>query len=234
MTNPPFDTTAETTFLLELANLVSLMMEHSERVKQAGLEWHGHEAAAKRRVELANGSHEGEVPEGIVNSTSQMVQCQGQVWVGVDGFLSAWARASLILFPAPAHFRSDEEKVRAHARGAYLREVLEIEEDHPIQFRHLRDAWTHFDERLDAALHDHGRVRLQHFHRADEAVPSTAPVMRDLDLTNLIVTVEDHSHQLRTLFDACADLKTRVDGAIESLSMRRRAEIQARAERDCY
>ena len=43
--------------------------------------------------------------------------------------------------PGPGH--------AAEARGAHLRQLLDVEEDHPLVSRELRNHLEHFDERLD-------------------------------------------------------------------------------------
>ena len=233
-TTPPISTTAETTFLLELDSLVSLMKAHAERVKRAGREWHEHESAARAGVRLSNERPGHGGAKATVGSTQLMIQRQGDVWVGIDGFLSAWARGSLILWPAPHFKSSDEHKTRAYARGEYLCEVLGITDDHMLYDRGLRNAWTHFDERLDDALYEYGRVRLQRFRRGTESDPGMSVTMRDVDLTNLTITVEGERHDLLELFAAAKDLGDRVNAASQSMATRRHAEILAEAEANSY
>ena len=64
------------------------------------------------------------------------------MWTAISGLLSAWARASLILFPT----RGSKE------RGRVLRELIGVDADDEFRHRDLRDDWVHFDERLDEAL----------------------------------------------------------------------------------
>jgi len=72
-----------------------------------------------------------------------LLNTKREMWYSIESFLSAWARTSLIFFPDQ---RGDQ------ARGQYLRKVFQMDEDHIIGNRKLRNDWMHFDERLDKAL----------------------------------------------------------------------------------
>lgn len=49
----------------------------------------------------------------------------------------------------PPRCRTKGKTARAHQRGQALRDELEIQSNHPVQNRTLRDHFEHYDERLD-------------------------------------------------------------------------------------
>jgi len=67
---------------------------------------------------------------------------QRDIWFGLESFLTAWSRTSLVFIPSDG----------SSERSDYLKGVLNVNRDHPIADRNLRNHWMHFDERLDSAL----------------------------------------------------------------------------------
>ena len=63
----------------------------------------------------------------------------------LEAFLAAWARLSLLFFPT----RNSDP---AQQRSQTLQACFALPEDTPLNDRGLRNAWMHFDERLDAAV----------------------------------------------------------------------------------
>lgn len=68
---------------------------------------------------------------------------RSELWGAISGLLSAWARASVVLFPSASD---------ASVRGESLRRLLGVSDDDPLRARGLRNDWVHFDERLDEAF----------------------------------------------------------------------------------
>lgn len=79
---------------------------------------------------------------GLLQFLGPHFESRASMWMAISGLLSAWARASLILFPT----RGSRE------RGRVLRELIGVSDDDEFRHRALRDDWVHFDERLDDAL----------------------------------------------------------------------------------
>lgn len=75
---------------------------------------------------------------------------QSQVFHALDGLLACWARLSLLLFPVQKEI-TDAARWRG-LRGRTLRELLAVPFDSLLSNRDVRDAWMHFDERLDQAV----------------------------------------------------------------------------------
>lgn len=63
--------------------------------------------------------------------------------VGHAGSLSRY------FWPSPTGKRNNQHDMKL-ARGKKLREMYEITDDSPLANRELRNAWEHFDEKLDA------------------------------------------------------------------------------------
>jgi hypothetical protein len=57
------------------------------------------------------------------------------------------AAVSIIFWPPGG--RNKLSTKRAHRRGQFLRDLLQLSSGHPVQNRALRDHFEHFDERLD-------------------------------------------------------------------------------------
>lgn len=229
------NTTHELTYLLELASLCEIMLTHAERIENAAKEWHDHEAGTRAAVRLSVEQPGAGGDRATIDGVQQMVLTQGAIWLALDGFLASWARASLLLWPAPARHRTEAQRELSRARGEYLRAILDVNDDHPLSDRELRNDWMHYDERLDDALTLYGRVTPQRFLREGEREADTSPTMRLFDLTNLhLLFANERRYCLRSLFDAARDLQVRVKKAMESLPVRRRDELLAEAERTSY
>ncbi len=66
----------------------------------------------------------------------------------IYSYLNFAANVSLILWPSP---KGPKDVAEARlARGAHLRDVLDIKDDNPLNNRGLRNHIAHMDERLDA------------------------------------------------------------------------------------
>lgn len=230
---PPINYLHELTYLLELADLGAMMGLHAERLRQAAAEWQGHDMAARIGVEISRRRPGATDMDALLGAIQEKTKRQGHAFVAIDGFLSAWARASLFLWPAPSRYRTDDQKAASRARGVYLREVLEIKDDHALNNRGLRNDWAHYDERLDDALATHGRVTGQRFSPPQHGAGSLT--MRTIDLVNMrVVFAGQNEYDLKLLFAAAADLERRVAAATHSLAARRHEEILAQADANSY
>ncbi len=211
----------EATYLAELENLCETMLLHAERFEEARQEW------LQRRPRIA--SSRATQPSGglteLGHSIAESIPLQGNMWVALEGFLTAWARASLMLFPATPRGKK-AKRARAEARSSHLRDVLTIDDSHRLSDRGLRNSWMHFDEELDAALEEDGRVTPQRFV---EHFPSGAsPTMRMIVVAeNCVVFRDVDSYSLEELFAAGRDLSRRVQEAKESAGDRHHEELSA-------
>jgi hypothetical protein len=147
---------------------------------------------------------------------STRARSQAEYFVALEGYLAAWARLSLLLFPVAgkdslAQFRDE--------RGQCLRGKLGIAPTSILADRELRDSWMHFDERLDGAILD-GTFRERHyFVRATEAAPLVAGAIALLEMDTLLV-----HYRTRNGKSGALDLRG-LDGAVRQVREALRSTI---------
>lgn len=216
------DYRTEATYLVELQQLAGAMILYAESVEQARDQWiDSHRAWVElsrlHPREQANRQNE-ESPAYL----HALQESQREIWMAMEGLLSVWARASLLLFPS---------RKASEARGSHLRGILGIPNDHLLSDRTLRNHWMHYDERLDDALAEHGAVTPQRFIAQGETVTGT--VMRLVILPSLHIDFAGTDvNDLRAMIAAARDLSWRVEQAIGTAGDRHRDEFLARAQDD--
>lgn len=89
-------------------------------------------------------------PAAFNLSVSAQVANQGELFEWTEAFLTAWARLSMLFFPVNGQ-NGDARKFRKE-RAAKMCEIFGVDENSPLADRDLRNAWIHFDERLDEAI----------------------------------------------------------------------------------
>ena len=206
------DKAALAVYLDELSFLSRMMHLQAGRPKQAAADWGpAFTSAATSIRRMMAGDRTADTPEYRA-TLNEALSHQDSVLLAMDGFLAAWARASLMLWPAP--IRDAEHKKAAHRRGRLLRAVLHIAKGgHPLEDRELRDAWMHYGERLDDALKDIGPSAVG-VEFTSPLLPQPGFVMRAFDLPSLTVTFAGKQRtDLARLFDAAEDLGRRAGGA---------------------
>lgn len=113
---------------------------------------------------------------------------------GLEAFLAAWSRVSLLVFP------TGRSGSFAQRRGALLREVLELTpvDAAALGDRELRDAWMHFDERLDAAMHGETLLPERHRFTVSSARPPSDRSLRVIEIDTLCVHYPTRDRSRRT------------------------------------
>jgi hypothetical protein len=149
---------------------------------------------------------------------NQKVREQSRIFDCLDGFLSAWARVSLVFFPTgKGEF--------TQGRGAVLRDLFQLDESSPVNSRGLRNAWMHNDERLDILVSQGRRGAGQRFvNAADVTADMRETHLRLIELDTLVVHYQDHdgtpqSVSLHSLHDALAELDERQKTAFDDLQV---------------
>ena len=152
--------------------------------------------------------------EGFAETLRGQTQEQGMFFDGVEALLAAWARLSLLLFPidgrdANADFRRE--------RGKAVRKRLAVGDDSVFGDRELRDAWMHFDERLDHAIIHKAFGSRQRFVEARLAGPHVADTIRLLEVDTLVVGYRSRDGaprrtNLRSLRNAIVTLRNSLAG----------------------
>ncbi|MFL5579167.1 MAG: hypothetical protein ACJ8AO_02255, partial [Gemmatimonadaceae bacterium] len=126
---------------------------------------------------------------------------QGAMFEALEAFLAAWARVSLLLFPT----HGDK------ARGKALRDVLALTQLAVLNDRELRDAWMHFDERLDAAVKAGPSFNRHKWTRSITAEIASVRTLRLFDVDTLTIHFRDRAGASRL-----ADLRA-YDAALSAI-----------------
>lgn len=87
--------------------------------------------------------------DSLVVVTRAKVAEQTKFFDLLEAFLAAWARLSLLLFPNKGDTATLTQR---NERAEALQQVLDVPATSPLADRELRNAWMHFDERLDEAI----------------------------------------------------------------------------------
>ncbi|MBI1947836.1 MAG: hypothetical protein HYS27_19255 [Deltaproteobacteria bacterium] len=146
------------------------------------------------------------------------IAAQSRFADATDAFLSDTARLSLLLFPAPRRGNSPAVE-RTRARGDRIRRLLQVRSDDPLANRRLRDAFAHIDERLDAAVHEHGGlIARNYFETARCDVVDTDRVLRTFNTRELSIRILGEEHHLRPLRDAIGCLERALERALRPVA----------------
>ena len=109
-------------------------------------------------------------------------------------FASHAASASRMLWPSTKQARS---------RGAMLRQILGIANDHPLACRRLRNTLEHFDERLDVHIEKwDGAGTIWQAFGADDTTMSTHWVVRNFQPASMTYSILGEDFDLKALWDA--------------------------------
>lgn len=135
---------AEFLFLQELRFLSGAALTHGEQLQGIAQQW----TDVTRQLESPDLPLRPRRTRNLAERNErtrlqqERVHLQGDAFVAIEAFLSAFGRISMIVFPTA--------KGRlARDRGARLAAALGIDRDHPIAGKQLRNKWTHFDELID-------------------------------------------------------------------------------------
>jgi hypothetical protein len=157
-----------------------------------------------------------------------------RAFAAVQSLLGAGAMISKLLWPNPARARPNgeplnqaEEALRQATllRGRTLRSVLKAKDLPILENRKVRNAFEHFDDRLDAHFQTGSRVVIDRgIGSKGQAVSvcddeeSTAPeYLRFIDPRAGTVSVLDDELSLRDLYSAICEVAARAKGFLETL-----------------
>ncbi len=194
---------AELAYLSELEILASVMLAHATSLKTARSKWINAHGMLEVRFGLSP------VSTGTATLVAERLRQQWKLWLPLECFLTAWGRASLLLYPARAKYSG---------RGAYLRGVLALDKDHLLSDRGPRDHWMHFDERLDSALARGGTIDAQRFDRI--LSPGGMAVRRVIMEPFSVGFLDTSPRLLEPMFMAASQLKERVLSAAGDIAHR--------------
>jgi hypothetical protein len=192
-------------FMYELRETVATARYRFKQLDEAAEQWKSHEVSAD--AIMAAGRDDFDDDQFTAEMSGSRSQ-QGAMFEALEAFLAAWARVSLLLFPT----HGDK------ARGKALRDVLALEKLAVLDDRELRDAWMHFDERLDAAVRAGPSFNRHKWTRSITAEISSVRTLRLFDVDTLTVHFRDRaaasrSADLRAYAAALEDVENAWQGA---------------------
>ncbi|MGW5960660.1 hypothetical protein [Methylorubrum thiocyanatum] len=148
----------------------------------------------------------------------------------LDDVIDHASRASLLLWPVPGQETKNKQKQEANqrraSRGDHLRSVLELDDEHPIKSRKLRDNLHHFDERLDTITSKtplvfiDGELGPRILVEVDGAVAST---MRHFDYNTSTYYFQEVEFNIAEVVRGLADVRERCLARLASLKEKPRA-----------
>ncbi len=150
-----------------------------------------------------------------------------RAFAAVQSLLAAGAMVSKILWPQPSPtnpdgspLTDDDEVLRQLTieRGRALRAALGIKAVPVLESRKVRNAFEHFDDRLDQFLADGNRIVLdRNIGPRDSVVviDGKVPVhLRLIDTQRCSVSVLDNAVSMQELYDAIADVARRASARL--------------------
>ena len=119
---------------------------------------------------------------------------QAHTFDGLESFLAAFARVSLLIFPQRKRKGENEEEwAFRRKRGATLRKLLRLTRSSPLANRTLRDSWMHFDERLDRVVREGKATNRQKFTTSSEASAHIEHTPRVVAMDTLTLYLHDQT-----------------------------------------
>lgn len=126
-----------------------------------------------------------------------------RLWASVQAMLGASANVSKLLWGTNAE---------AEKRREPLRRSLEVPDDSPIRDRDMRNAFEHFDERLeDWASEGHSVAVDSNVGPLESFIKGvdSKTFLRHFDPTTGVITFRGQSHDMRPILDALEELQAR-------------------------
>ncbi len=208
------DAIKEYHFLEELRFLGDAALMHADRIRQLAREWMSAKAEIKtlarypRNLPFAESQRR---QRRSVELSAQTIRIQGETMALTDAFLGLYGRMSLILFPTRDNLKP---------RGEVMRKALDIDENHPIRDRLLRNKWMHYDEVLEELSKTAGsdQIQPQRFSTSEDL--AARPEERSVRLVFMDTLKFRYlgigEFDLPKMFDAVEDVFQRTLLAIES------------------
>jgi hypothetical protein len=118
-------------------------------------------------------------------------------WYSVQAFLVAAANVSKLLWA---------EHTAETARGAELRNCLDIDDSSPLAHRRMRNHFEHFGERMDAWVKSANGAHFVDCNIGAPLGPGSEKCLRNYDPKQQALTFQDESYALRPICDALEKL----------------------------
>lgn len=145
-------------YLQDVREVADLVLFRLSEVRDLSTRWQ--RAKDVETAQLARQSASGDLDDAVFTAAiRERLQIQFHYWAALEAFLAGWARLSLLLHPVDKN----------SSRGAELRQAAGPAAEDILGDRSLRDAWMHFDERLDCAIADGSFKERYRFVRSVDA-----------------------------------------------------------------
>lgn len=176
-------------YLLETREIVELMLGRFAEIRELSKRWVGLKDSEDDQLGRF------EAGERLDDDTWRETlwargDFQAKYFSALEAFLAGWARLSLLLFPVGG---KDQDAEFRENRGSALRDALRVDGGSVLEDRGPRDAWMHFDERLDRAIVAGTFSERHRFLRSNEAKEFVASTLVLLEVDALIVHYPDRS-----------------------------------------
>jgi hypothetical protein len=182
---------------MERRQTVQYLLEIRDVLWAAVWQFEQVESAARRLLELDVAWLAAEEDEEIeIANVNESIRQQALLFDSLEAFLAAWARLSLLLFPVVG---GDSGAPWREQRAAALQRLLEIPELPIIANRDLRDAWMHFDERLDQMISAGKVAGRQRFTRSKDVTDRLKEnTLRLIEVDTLKIHYHDRAGTVQT------------------------------------
>ncbi|HET7584885.1 MAG TPA: hypothetical protein VFK13_08260 [Gemmatimonadaceae bacterium] len=168
--------------MLELRETVATALSRLGELEASAARWSAHDASVTQV--LLNINEEDAREEFWKSGMGQMAE-QQEMFEVLEAFLAAWARVSLLLFPTGGN----------KTRGKALVQAFQLDGNSTLANRDLRDAWMHFDERLDAAVRTGGWGDRHRWVSSSMLAERCPKALRLFEVDALIIHFRDRSNQ---------------------------------------
>jgi hypothetical protein len=170
-------------FNSEVHELIDSLLYHLEELEQLSGIWQ----SASRRAKRAGHIRDSRTRDSFDRALRRQLRAQTKAFDAIEAFLAAWARLSLLFFPSA-------RRPKARNRGEVLRKVYLVDaRTSPLADRQLRNAWMHFDERIDHALETRTLGNRHQFTTGAHGTQAAARSVRVVEMDNLVVRYRDAS-----------------------------------------
>jgi hypothetical protein len=132
-------------------------------------------------------------------------------WICFEDLLNFTGKVSRMLWPVEKKGKgqTNEGVQWRKARGAYLRDVLEMGDGSPLKAREVRNGSEHFDERLDEWIVRLPRPTLEDV-QAGTAAQLPAPPMRLVDTQAWTIEVDGAKLDLKLMYEELRSLLAKI------------------------
>jgi hypothetical protein len=183
-------------FIMEVHEVIDALLYRLAELERLSVDWL---RASDRADDLVRSQKRDLDQDDFTATLGELGRLQASSFDAVEAFLAVWARLSLLFFPT-RHAGTEGTN-----RGEVLQHIFELDANtSPLADRDLRNAWMHFDERLDQAVKTGILGNRHKFVRSSEGAGAAQHTVRVIEMDTLRVHYRDeegqpHSRDLRAL-----------------------------------